>query len=103
MSVTTTVNWLGSFAVGEVVPTMLSKTGVGGTFYAISACLCVSLLFVLFIGRETKGVTLERMDAVFDVNTKEEMEAYMGENYRRGLVMLKIRDAQPQQQSDGGR
>ena len=78
---------------------MLSATGVGGTFYVISVCLCVCLLFVLLIGRETKGVTLERMDAVFDVNTRQQMDTYMRENWRRGLVMLKIRD--PPRQAAG--
>ena len=101
VSLTTTVNWLGSFAVGEIVPSMLSATGVGGTFYVISACLCVCLLFVLLIGRETKGVTLERMEAVFDVNDRQQMERYMKENWARGLTVLKIRDEQPS--SGGGR
>ena len=96
VSITTTVNWLGSFAVGELVPSMLSAIGVGGTFYVTSASLCVCLLFVLLIGRETKGVTLERMEAVFDVHTREQMERYMADNWKRGLVLLKIRDAEPQ-------
>ena len=100
VSVTTTVNWLGSFAVGEVVPSMLSAIGVGGTFYVISLCLCSCVLFVLLVGRETKGVTLERMEAVFDVNTRREMEAYCRENWRRGLVLLKLRDDKPQ--AEGG-
>ena len=99
VSVTTTVNWLGSFAVGEVVPSMLSAIGVGGTFYVISLCLCSCVLFVLLVGRETKGVTLERMEAVFDVNTRAEMEAYCRENWRRGLVLLKLRDEKPQTES----
>ena len=101
VSVSTTVNWLGSFAIGEIVPSMLSAMGVGGTFYVISACLCICVLFVLLIARETKGVTLERMETVFNVNTKDEMELYMKENWRRGLVMLNVRDEQPQ--SSGGR
>ena len=101
VSVTTTVNWIGSFAVGEVVPTMLSGLGVGGTFYVIAACLCVSLLFVLLVGRETKGVSLERMDAVFDINTQDEMEQYMKENWRSGLVTLRLRDSQSQSSESG--
>jgi SP family galactose:H+ symporter-like MFS transporter len=92
VSVTTTVNWLGSFAVGEAVPSMLSAMGVGGTFYVIGCGLAVGLLFVLLIGRETKGVSLEQMEHLLRVEGKEAWLRYCRENWNRGLVLLKVRD-----------
>jgi len=73
--------------------------GVGGTFYIISASLTVALLFTLLIGRETKGVSLEKMERVFDVETKDEWLAYVKENWHTGLVTLRIRDKEPQPQT----
>ena len=92
VSVTTTVNWLGSFAVGEMVPSMLSAWGVGGTFYVIAVGLAVGLLFVLLIGRETKGVSLEQMERLLRVEGKDAWTQYCRENWNRGLVLLRIRN-----------
>ena len=94
VSLTTTVNWVGNFAIAEAVPSMLTAMGVGGTFYCIGASLAVALLFTLLIARETKAVSLERMEALFSkVQTKEQWLAYMRDNWRTGLVHLKVRDA----------
>ena len=71
---------------------MLSAWGVGGTFYTIGASLAVVLLFTLLIARETKGVSLERMERVFRVQTKDEWVLYMRQNWHHGLVVLKVRD-----------
>ena len=71
---------------------MLSAWGVGGTFYTIGASLAVVLLFTLLIARETKGVSLERMEAVFRVQTKDEWLRYVRENWHAGLIILKVRD-----------
>jgi hypothetical protein len=99
VSLTTTVNWLGNFCVGEIVPPLLSRWGVGGTFYTIAASLTCALVFTLLIGRETKGVTLERMEHVFRVQGTEQWRTYMKQNWHNGLVTLRIRDGDAQQPS----
>ena len=84
---------VGNFAVGEAVPNMLAALGVGGTFYAIGASLAVVLLFTLLIARETKGVSLERMESVFRVQGNDEWRKYMQQNWHTGLVILRLKDA----------
>jgi hypothetical protein len=61
--------WLFNFVVARAVPTMLITVGSDGYgTYLIFGSFCFSMfVFVWFFVPETKGVSLEHMDALFGV------------------------------------
>lgn len=59
VSVTTTANWMGNFIIALITPLLLnSLLHTYGTFYVLSACLLLAILFVLLTLPETKVRTL---------------------------------------------
>lgn len=57
-------NWLWNFLVSRFTPQMFSKMGYGVYFFFASLTVC-AFFFVFFLVPETKGVPLERIDALF--------------------------------------
>ncbi|MCJ1305505.1 hypothetical protein MMC08_008319 [Hypocenomyce scalaris] len=74
VAISTATVWLCNFIIGVAVPVML-KTASFGT-YIFFACLCfLSGVWAYFLVPETKGKTLEEMDAIFgDTSAQEEKE-----------------------------
>ncbi|KAI9492037.1 general substrate transporter [Zychaea mexicana] len=68
MSISTSANWMCNFIIGLITPPMLDSIGYGT--YVFFGCFCfISFFFVLFLVPETKGRTLEEMDAIFGGNS----------------------------------
>jgi hypothetical protein len=66
LSVTTAAgNWLGTWLIGYATPSILSGLGVSGTFFLFAYFLLQAFVFVLFCVPETKGTSLEEIDAMF--------------------------------------
>ncbi|THV07390.1 general substrate transporter [Dendrothele bispora CBS 962.96] len=65
MSVASSSNWMNNFIVGQVTPTMIEHLTFG-TFIFFGVFSLLGGLFILFLVPETKGVTLEEMEEVFD-------------------------------------
>ncbi|KAH6853106.1 general substrate transporter [Chaetomium sp. MPI-CAGE-AT-0009] len=65
--------WLFNFVVARAVPTMLITVGSDGYgTYLIFGSFCFSMfVFVWFFVPETKGVSLEHMDALFGVSSDD--------------------------------
>lgn len=61
--------WLFNFVVAQAVPRMLVNVGKAGYgTYFVFGSFCFSMfIFVWFLIPETKGVSLEKMDALFGV------------------------------------
>lgn len=64
VSLTTATTWLGSFAIARSTPYMISDLGYGAFFF-FGAILSLMGVWAFFFVPETKGVTLEQMDALF--------------------------------------
>eukprot|EP00931_Biecheleriopsis_adriatica_P053556 TRINITY_DN31371_c0_g1_i1.p1 TRINITY_DN31371_c0_g1~~TRINITY_DN31371_c0_g1_i1.p1 ORF type:complete len:523 (+),score=63.32 TRINITY_DN31371_c0_g1_i1:54-1571(+) len=64
VGLTTMFEWLGVFIVNQSTPMLLSSMGFG-TFAIFGAFCLAAFLFALWLP-ETKGVSLERMDLIFD-------------------------------------
>lgn len=64
VSLTTADTWLGSFIIARSTPYMISDLGYGAYFFFASILLCMGIWSFLFVP-ETKGVSLEEMDALF--------------------------------------
>jgi hypothetical protein len=64
VSLTTADTWLGSFIIARSTPYMISDLGYGAYFFFATILLCMGIWSFLFVP-ETKGVTLEEMDALF--------------------------------------
>ncbi|KAG7748458.1 hypothetical protein KL912_002363 [Ogataea haglerorum] len=61
----TATNWLCNFIVGELAPILLEK--IRWRLYLIHATSCfISVVTVWFVFPETKGLSLEEMDSIFD-------------------------------------
>ena len=68
------VNWLCNFTVGIATPPMLADIGYG-TYIVYGCCCYAGFVWAWFLVPETKGKTLEEMDAVFgDHEATEERE-----------------------------
>ncbi|CAO3626945.1 unnamed protein product [Cunninghamella echinulata] len=71
MSISTSANWMCNFIVGLITPIMLKNIGYGT--YVFFAVFCVlAFLFTYFVIPETKGRSLEDMDALFGGQTAAE-------------------------------
>lgn len=78
MSVTTSATWMCNFVIGLVTPDMLESWGYGTYLFFAGFCL-LALGFVYFFVPETRGRSLEDMDAVFgDVAAHEEKTRLFG-------------------------
>lgn len=71
MSLTTSATWMSNFIIGLVTPDMLEKIGYGTyLFFAVFALLAFAFTWIVL--PETKGRSLEEMDAVFGDATAHE-------------------------------
>jgi len=57
------LNWAANFSVGLLFPVLVARLGAGLTFLAFAAMGAVSLVFVFRFVPETKGQTLEEIQA----------------------------------------
>jgi len=74
ISITTSTTWMCNFIIGLVTPDML-ETITWGTYIFFAAFSLIALGFVYFFVPETRGKTLEDMDAVFgDTAAHEEKQ-----------------------------
>lgn len=68
VAVTTADTWLGSFLIARTTPYMI--TGLGyGMYFVFGAILAAMGVWAFFFVPETKGITLEEMDALFMLST----------------------------------
>ena len=65
VSLTTSANWIGNFAIAQLTPIMIGAVNIFGTFYILASVLLVAFLFTLLSVPETKGESLEKMDMIF--------------------------------------
>ncbi|QNP74282.1 sugar porter family MFS transporter [Streptomyces roseirectus] len=63
MGVAAVVLWLTNFVIGLVFPSLVDGIGVSATFFLFVGARCCSLAFVKFHVPETKGRTLETLEA----------------------------------------
>ncbi|KAF2711337.1 general substrate transporter [Pleomassaria siparia CBS 279.74] len=71
MSLTTSSTWMCNFIIGLVTPGMLQTIGYG-TYIFFAAFALIAFVFTWFVIPETKGKSLEEMDAVFGDTTAHE-------------------------------
>jgi hypothetical protein len=64
VSITTADTWLGSFIIARSTPYMISGLGYGAYFFFASILAAMGVWSFFFVP-ETKGITLEEMDALF--------------------------------------
>ncbi|RSM11734.1 hypothetical protein CEP52_002912 [Fusarium oligoseptatum] len=64
VAVTTADTWLGSFIIARSTPYMISDLGYGAYFFFSAILVCMGIWSVFFVP-ETKGISLEEMDALF--------------------------------------
>jgi hypothetical protein len=64
VSLTTADTWLGSFIIARSTPYMISGLGYGAYFFFASILAAMGVWSFFFVP-ETKGITLEEMDALF--------------------------------------
>ena len=64
-SIATAVNWSMSFVVTKTLGAMQTTVGLSGVFWFYGGCLMVGLYFVYFCVPETKGRSLEDIQAAF--------------------------------------
>ncbi|KAJ4353738.1 uncharacterized protein N0V89_005468 [Didymosphaeria variabile] len=74
MSLTTSSTWMCNFIIGLVTPEMLDTIG-WGTYIFFAAFALIAFVFTWFLIPETKGKSLEEMDAVFGDTTAHEEKA----------------------------
>ncbi|KAI6138512.1 D-xylose-proton symporter [Pisolithus tinctorius] len=77
ISITTSCTWMSNFIIGLVSPRMLTQIGHGGTYFFFAAFAILAFLSALFFYPETKGKTLEEMDAAFGDVTNEQEKQHM--------------------------
>ncbi|WWC60053.1 uncharacterized protein I303_102616 [Kwoniella dejecticola CBS 10117] len=75
VAITTCCNWLFNFIIGLITPPMIQNIRYG-TFLFFAAFSLLSFIWTWFFCPETKGKTLEEMDAVFHTHAAhEELQA----------------------------
>eukprot|EP01135_Chromosphaera_perkinsii_P008051 Nk52_evm1s1096 gene=Nk52_evmTU1s1096 len=93
MSVTTSSNWIGNFAIAQITPMMLSSAlGLGGTFFFFSFWLVIMFIFIATTLPETKGRTLEEMDIVFNVRNMAEYRGHVKQNLSSDRLLFSKSD-----------
>ncbi|RNF16209.1 putative sugar transporter [Trypanosoma conorhini] len=65
-SMATMCNWGSNALVSQVFPIMMGSIGVGGTFSVICGCIAFAAVFIQFFVVETKGLTLEEIEDLFE-------------------------------------
>jgi SP family sugar:H+ symporter-like MFS transporter len=61
LSISGFAQWVSNFAITMTFPILLSSFGLGGAYGLYTVCAILSIFFVLWFVRETKGKTLEEM------------------------------------------
>jgi MFS family permease len=74
MSITTSATWMCNFIIGLVTPDMLDTIGYGTYIFFAAFCL-LAFVFTYFFIPETRGKSLEDMDAVFGDNAAHDEKA----------------------------
>ncbi|KAK0390543.1 hypothetical protein NLU13_0047 [Sarocladium strictum] len=70
VAITTADTWVGSFLIARTTPYMI--TGLGyGMYFVFAAVLAAMGVWAYFFVPETKGVSLEEMDALFMLSTRK--------------------------------
>ncbi|KAF4983961.1 hypothetical protein FZEAL_753 [Fusarium zealandicum] len=64
VALTTADTWLGSFIIARSTPYMISDLGYGAYFFFSAILVCMGIWSFFFVP-ETKGISLEKMDALF--------------------------------------
>lgn len=64
VSICIAVHWILNFVIARSVPYMISNIGYG-TYFLFAAFITISVPWVFFFVPETKGLSLEDMDALF--------------------------------------
>ncbi len=67
MSVAVIALWIGTAAIGQIVPWMLETLSPSGTFFIFAAC-CIPVPFLLQTIPETKGMSLEEIEEVWQAH-----------------------------------
>lgn len=68
VAISTASTWLGSFIVARATPYMITDLGYG-TFFMFGGFLILMGVWSFFFVPETKGVSLEKMDALFAISS----------------------------------
>ncbi|KAK6076458.1 hypothetical protein SCUP234_07192 [Seiridium cupressi] len=86
--------WLFNFVVARAVPNMIATAGANGygTYLIFGSFGVVMLVFVWFLVPETKGVSLEQMDALFGGVSREEMHAIAVDDEKRDAMAVEVSD-----------
>lgn len=78
MAITTSATWMCNFIIGLVTPDML-ETLEWGTYIFFAAFALIAIVFVYFFVPETRGKSLEEMDAVFGDTAAHEEKSRLAE------------------------
>ncbi|KAF9241825.1 general substrate transporter [Melanogaster broomeanus] len=77
ISITTSTTWMSNFIIGLVSPMMLTRIPYGGTYYFFAGFSILAFLSALTFYPETRGRTLEEMDAAFGDNATDKEREHM--------------------------
>ncbi|KAG8214110.1 general substrate transporter [Butyriboletus roseoflavus] len=77
ISITTSTTWMSNFVIGLVSPKMLTQIPKGGTYFFFAGFAVLAFFTTLLFYPETKGRTLEEMDAAFGDNASEKDREHM--------------------------
>lgn len=61
LSISGFAQWMANFAITMTFPVLLARFGLGGAYGLYTLCAAISIVFVWFLVKETKGKTLEEM------------------------------------------
>jgi len=83
IALSTMSNWLANFAIAKSVPNLVlpSGFGVGGTFLFFAGFALLEFFWVMTHIHETSGITLEKMNQIFDVDTPKKYIQYVKHNF----------------------
>lgn len=84
-SVVTAFNWTCTFFITKLFPSMLELFGEAGVFSFFAAVMVIGTIFSIFFVPETKGLTLEDIEAMWMGRTKPSLNRKMSEI--SGIVM----------------
>ena len=68
--IATLTNWTMSFVITQTYQSMSRAFNIQGVYWFYSGCCLLGFSFVYFLLPETKGKTLEEMEAIFDRNKR---------------------------------
>jgi len=89
MSSATSVTWIFSFILGFTFPSLLSAFTPQGAFGFYAAWCAVGWLLIFLLVPETKGLTLEQLDEVFNLPTTTHIKRAIGGVLGRDIVSEK--------------